>query len=373
MPGFPDLGDYTAPVIQAKDYTEEARRLADEAFAPLFAQYEVNKGNISSQGENSRRIVGGLYENMVKDIATQAAAQDAQYEQHGAEVAAGGQALKEDIGQNYASANQGSADLLQKLGLQAIAPELLQAGANDQAWAQSQAATNTNAMQNYFDQQQQGQADYNQKQGQITQGAGAVAQQDVLAQVASALAGVDQQIAGSRSDSMKTAIDMANTLTDRDLGVQTSNAGFQQSAQQSARQEALARYQAQVDAARYTDSRADADWQRQVTQREQDRADAALRIEQASAQAKAGATTPVDYNGPLGAKNQIISSFGEQKGTELFNIAQNLIGQAPDRNDTAIVNKLYQSAQQYAAQNPGTDVNAVITAMLQVYGSTLKG
>jgi hypothetical protein len=37
------------------------------------------------------------------------------------------------------------------------------------------------------------------------------------------------------------------------------------------------------------------------------------------------------------------------------------------------VNKLYQSAQQYAAQNPGTDVNAVITAMLQVYGSTLKG
>lgn len=364
---YPTLPDYTVPTLEYRDFTDQARGVVDPIFAPIFDALNQSKTNIGAQGENSRKIVGGLYENMVKDIATQAQANSAQYDQSKQTATDQGAQLNQQIGQNYQGANQNTADLLSKLGIQAAAPELLQAGADQQAWQQGQAATNTNAMQNYYDQQKQGQASYDTSLGQITQNQGAVAQQDILAQVQNALAGVDQQVAQTESEKAKTALDMSTQLSDRDFQLQQANAGFQMQGLDRQRQAAIDAWQAANESKKwdYTTAGDLYDRQRQATldqtQLDMDK----LKLE--GSQAGAG-LQPDQTRGVVNAKVNLVANFGEQLGSQLFEVAQGLVAGVPDKNDPAAINKLYASAQQYAQQN-GMKPDQVFTAALQVWNS----
>lgn len=246
-PGGASGSNYTVPTITPKDFTAEAMALATKAFQPVQDMLDQSKTNVGQQGERSRQIVGGLYDNLVKDIATQAAAQSQQYDTQKATAQDTGNKLASQIGQNYSSGNQQTADLLSKLGIQDAAPSVLGQSSNDQAWQQGQANTNTAAEVNYFGNQQQGQADYNQQLGNIQRNEGVNRQSDILNQVQQMLAGIDAQKAQTSSNTSTTGLDLANKLSTQDLSAQQANAGYQQQGQQNAQQDALNRYKAQTD------------------------------------------------------------------------------------------------------------------------------
>lgn len=237
-------GSYAVPTITPKDFTAEAMALATKAFQPVQDMLDQSKTNVGAQGDRNRQIVGGLYDNLVKDIATHAAAQSQQYDAQKATTQNNGNALAAQIGQNYSTGNQQTADLLGKLGIQAAAPAVLQQSSNDQAFQQGQANTNTANEVNYFGQQQQGQADYNTQLGNIQQNEGVNRQKDVLNQVQQLLAGIDAQKAQAASNTSTTGLDLANKLSAQDLSAQQANAGFAQTANQNAQQSALDQYKA---------------------------------------------------------------------------------------------------------------------------------
>ena len=92
--------------------------MAAEAFAPLLASLDQSKVNIGQQGERTRKILSGLYENMVSDIAETAAQTAGQYTAQQGEAAGRDQALQGQIAGGYDKGQQGITDMAQQLGLE---------------------------------------------------------------------------------------------------------------------------------------------------------------------------------------------------------------------------------------------------------------
>jgi hypothetical protein len=353
--------------------TDEARGVVDPIFAPIFDALNQSKTNIGAQGENSRKIVGGLYEQMVADIASQATENAAQYDQSKQTATDQGAALNQQIGQNYQGAQSNTADLLSKLGIEAAAPELLTDQANQQGWQQGQAATNTNAQQNYFDTQKQGQASYDTALGQITQNQGAVAQQDILAQVQNALAGVDQQVAQTESQKAQTALDMSTQLSDRDFALQQANAGYQMQGQDQQRQAQLDAWQAANEAKKWKYT-TEGDLYDRTRQAELDQLKADMDQQELASKAGGGGAggllTPDQTRGPENARIQLKNRYGEVAGEQMYNAAGIMMSKVRDKNSPTIWADLWQSAQDYAAANPGMSVDNLFAAAQQLWFAT---
>lgn len=325
---FPDLGQISAPTVSPQDFSGPAKAMVDKAFQPVLDALAGSKTNIGQQGQRARQVLSGLYSNMVNDIATSAAQSHAQYDQQKADTGQRGQQLQQDIGKNYASGQQNVTDTAQKLGLQAAVPQVNQASANDQSWLQGMAGLNTNAMQNYFGQQQQGEDNLNVNRQDVARNSGTVAQENSLNQEGQALQGVDQQIAGVQTDAANKAIDVGQTLSDRDLQAQTTNAGNTLNVQGMNRDQMVQAWQAQnasIDKQNaYNTHKEDTAWQHQM-----DQANLDLNTQKAAASAdKAGGTLDLNnYTGLGKVKASLYNQMG-QKGADLTDLAANAFSQS---------------------------------------------
>lgn len=374
-PEYPNMGNYAVPTISPQDFSAEARSMADTAFAPVLAMLEQSKTNVSTEGERSRQIVGGLYEKMVADIAEEAAKQSARYDESKAGAATSGNDLQFNIGQNYGSANANVAELLQKIGGQQAAPELLQRGADDQAYQQSRAASDSQAQQNYYEQQQQGQADYNQQLGNIQRNEGVNAQSNILNQVRQMLANIDAQKASTQAESAQTALNIGNQLTDRDLSVQQANAGFQMQGADSARQAALAQYGASTDrwnAGQQLEQQAYANQQgAQQQQFDNNIALGQLGLDQAAAGAQAGsaASTPKGLATSRAGYEAQAPGVGARAFDAALKILQDFQGSSADPSS---MGNYLRAVRAYAvANNINEDQAALIAADIyqQAFGN----
>jgi len=326
---FPDLGQISSPTVTPQDFSGPAKAMVDKAFQPVLDALAGSKTNIGQQGQRARQVLSGLYSNMVNDIATSAAQSHAQYDQQKADTGQRGQQLQQDIGKNYASGQQNVTDTAQKLGLQAAAPQVNQASANDQSWLQGMAGLNTNAMQNYFGQQQQGEDNLNVNRQDVARNSGAVAQENSLNQEGQALQGVDQQIAGIQTDAANKAIDVGQTLSDRDLQAQTTNAGNTLNATGMNRDQMVQAWQAQnasIDKQNaYNTHKEDTAWQHQM-----DQANLDLNTQKAAASGAGQAGGTLDLNNYTGlgkVKASLYNQMG-QKGADLTDLAANAFSQS---------------------------------------------
>jgi hypothetical protein len=315
-----------------KDYTDQAVAATDKAFAPLIAGLNDSKAFIGQQGDRNRKVLSGLYSNMVSDIASAAAESDQQYQGQKADVGQRGQQLQQQIGQNYSSGNQQVADLSQQLGLQQQAPQNLQQGANDQAWLQGLAGQNTNAVQDYFGKEQQGEANLNANRQDVARTSGAVAQENSLNQEAIAQQGVDQQIAAANTDKARTALDMGQNLSQQDMQMQEANAGYSLQTQGMNQDQLLNKWKAsrgdtdalnQYNQWKYgAQTQADdTAWNRQM---DQSKLDLDVATAAAKTGSQAGATLDLaDYTGIGKAKASLYNQYGDA-GTDLANLVTNV-------------------------------------------------
>jgi hypothetical protein len=304
-----------------------------------------------------------LYDQYVKSIAQGAADTGQRYANAGTERAQQGQALAGNVGDYYQSANSSTADLLKSIGAQQAAPELLQQGANEQAVQQSQIGQGTQAMQDYYSQQNQGAQDQAVGYQDAARNESVRGQANVLADAAAQIGGVDKQEAGSRTTQATTALDIANQLANRDFQMQQANVGNNMNNAQFGYQSSLGGYNA---ARQNILDQFDLNYkQTQLDQGQQ-------QIDIASAKA-AGANAGSGVS-PSGL-NATVLQLGDTVGRQAVNDIQEAITKTttgsgvrpgdPDKMGNAFIAAL-QQAPQIAASN-GLSVSQVQSAMIQMW------
>lgn len=392
FPDAPILSPIDVPDVTMKDFSPEANARTTAAYAPVFQALENSKKNIQEQGSRTSTQVGGLYGNLVNDIAAQGIKNQEAIAGNAQQTRDAGTQLGQGIGEAYGAANTQVADQLSKLGIQAAAPELLQRGANDQAWQQGQAATNTNAMGNYWQQKGQGAQAQDAQYGNLARQEGAAQVSDIANRVGQMLFGVDQNIASTQSERSKLAIDLANQLSQMDIGVQTTNAGNSLSEQTGNNSIAQQNYQNRYTAAQDAMTRA-MEAQAQIAKQQADdrqyaldvatlgvaqanakREDRRLALDEGVAQAKSTAPDPgLEPTGRF--KNRVLAEqMFPGAGKRLYDDAM-LMAQQQGAGATGNLNEFLAFIRARAIKNgDNQDAAAMIAAQVwqDTYGNSEK-
>lgn len=246
--GFDDFGElptFDAPELQYRDFTGEAQSRVGGVYAPRYAAIDQAAQNAQGQYNRSDQITKGLYENLAKSIGDIAARTAAQYKDAQATQAGNTDQLVKSQGENYSSAQNQEAALLERLGQGEAAAQVLGDNTAEQAYQQSQSQAMGNAQQAALTQQGQTQQDYYSNMGNANQTAGVSARQDLIAQLGNVLQGYDRDRMNLQGDQAQAALQLAQQLSDRDFQAQQANYGI-------ARDE----YSSQVDAQKFAFERA---------------------------------------------------------------------------------------------------------------------
>lgn len=312
---FPE-STFEAPQISARDFSAQANDLAANAYGPLYEAINAGKANAQGQYNTSDQVVKGLYDKLVADTQASGQAQAAQYDQSSAAAAQRAQELQATQGQIFQNTANSQADLMAKLGQQETAGQILGANTDEQNFQQSQAAQQGAAQQNYYGQQKQGALDYNSAIAGANNTAGTVARENLVRDLSGVLAQFDQSELGARSDQARTALDLGNQLSDRDLSVQTANANNSMSAAQMNQQGAQNAWQAQYQAGR--DTVQDSQFDRQM-QWDQDKFGVQTQLDTAAALAEAQSAAGQSESGlkfnELPPATQVASQAAQLLGT----------------------------------------------------------
>jgi len=309
MPEAPGAYNFNIPTVEMRDFTEQAKKIAADAFAPYLAAFDIARTNAQAQGATSKEATKGLYDNFVKDIAAKAAETAQRYDQTKAEQATRGEAQQADIAENQQSANANVGQQLGALGLETSAPEMLQQGANNQAYAQDQAAAGTESQQQFYDSQKLAQGNYDSQFGLLKEGAGIGAQQDLDSQLLNLLANIDINKANASGQQSTTALELAQTLANRDLEAQRANAGYSLQGQGMEADQIQQLFGNQMALHNTAQGELQQDWENEL-------AIGNLNVDAMAAQAKAGGQGNFDmsnYPGASRALGILINGTGDEE------------------------------------------------------------
>lgn len=319
---------YTPPVLERRDFTDQANQLAAQAYGPMYAALQAGKTNATGQYNTSDTVVKGLYDRLAAETQASADKSKASYAQAGTDAGARYAALQDQIAQNYNAAQGQENDLLQQNGLQAAASTVLP---DDRGFQQAEVAKSGAAQQDYYAKQGQAEQDYMAKLGLANQTEGNVQRQNLVQQLSQVLNQYDQQNLQLQGQQSQSAMDIANRLSDQDFQLQQANAGLQAdafsanaNAQGNAAQLAQQAYSNQYQ--QYRDQIGDQQFNRQ-----QDLQDNKYRTDLAMAaadmQAKQGGTG-LEFN-QLPPQQQVVAQ-GDQltggQGQQYFDFLNQFIG-----------------------------------------------
>lgn len=370
---YPDW-NYTSPEITMRDFTDQANSKVAQAFAPLMAMYAQQIADTQARGNRNFGLVGGIYDKYVNSIGNDAAQTQQRYDSTEAERANQGTALANNVGDYYQSANQGTADLLKSIGGQQAAPELLQQGANEQAIQQGNIAQNTQAVNDYYGQQEQGAANQATAYQDAARNEGVRGQSNVLADTSAQIGGINSEQAKSQTQQGLTALDIAQQLAQNDYNTQVQNANM-------GMQGAQAGYQAQVG--NYNAGRQNAldqlqqyQWQQEMNSRngqfgqQMDLQRQQLGLDTAKFNLEAQQPgDPIQFSGANGSQTQLAQRYGPDLVSDVANAMYEATagsGVRPgDPNMSNAYNAYLQKAQQLSAKY-GIPVGDAVQA-LQLY------
>ena len=225
--GMPDVfqaDPYSAPTLEYRDFTDQARGQVGDIYNPRYAAIDAAMQRAQEQYGRSKQVVGGLYENLAKSMAQTAEDTKARYGQAAQEQQARTQQTQADVGQTYSSTQNQEAALLQQLGQQEAARQVLSDNSADSAYQQSQVQREGQAQLANNTMQGNAQQDYLANVGQAQQTGGIVAQQDLLNQLGATNAGYEQDRFNLQGDQAQAALQLAQQLSDRDYQAQAQNA-----------------------------------------------------------------------------------------------------------------------------------------------------
>jgi hypothetical protein len=342
-PPMPNASDfmpqsYSAPVLERRDFTQQANDMAASAYGPMYAALQQGKQNATGQYNTSDAVVKGLYDKLGAEIAASGAKQQQGYADAGTAAAQRYSELQKQIGSNYQAAADQEGQMLQAQGLQQAAGDTLP---DDRAFAQNQAATTGAAQQDYFAKQGQAEGDYFAKLGVAGSTEGNVQRQNLVRELSNVLNQYDQQNLTLQGQQSQSAQDIAMRLSDQDFQTQQANAGLQADAfnanlglSQVQNQIANQGYNNQYQ--QYRDQVGDSQFNRQQDARERE-ISGQMALAVAEQQGKSGGTG-LEFN-QLPAPQQVVAQAdqlsGDGRGQDYYNLANDFMnGKNPDAYNT---------------------------------------
>jgi hypothetical protein len=266
--GFDDfnLPEFNAPQLSYRDFSGQARDQIAGIYAPRYAAIDNAAQNAQGQYKRSDQITSGLYENLARNIADISAKSAAQYRDAQATQASNTQNLVNQQGQNYTSAQQQEAQLLQQLGQGEAAQQVLGDNSAEQAYQQGQAQAEGNRQGAALATNNQSAQDYYGNMNNANQTAGTTARQSLIAQLGDVLQSYDRDRMNLQGDQSQAALQLGQQLSDRDFSAQQANYGIardqyssQVDQQKFAYEQAMQRQQLLQDAARQNQQQANVD------------------------------------------------------------------------------------------------------------------
>ena len=226
--GFQDtsLPAFNAPELTYRDFSGQARDLVGGVYRPRYAAIDQAAQNAQGQYKRSDAITSGLYQNLAKNIADISARSAAQYKDAQATQAANTQNLVNQQGQNYSSAQNQEAQLLQQLGQGEAAKQVLGDNTAEQAYQQGQSQATGAAQSAALTQQDLTAQDYYRNMDNANQTAGVSARQNLIAQLGDVLQGYDRDRMNLQGDEAQATLQLGQQLSDRDFAAQQANYGI---------------------------------------------------------------------------------------------------------------------------------------------------
>lgn len=276
---------FEAPSFEYRDFTDQARGQVGGVYAPRYAAIDEAAKRANQQYSRSDQITAGLYQNLannISKIAQNAAARTSQASQEQTDRT--GQ-LVQDIGQNYSSTQAQEAALLQAMGQQDSAQQVLGNDSADAAYQQSRAQIEGAAQQANNTAQGQTQQDYLSNLSQANNTQGVFSRQQLLANLGDTLSGYEQDRFNLKGDEAAAALQLAQQLSDRDFQLQQANYGAYSDAYDANNQNA--QFQANLSLQQAQNAQQQSQWQfeqafrAQQNQREQANLDRQYQLDQA--------------------------------------------------------------------------------------------
>jgi hypothetical protein len=222
---MPDMGGF-----QFDPGNVDYMAMAKQMFAPQTGYLDQQASAAQQRGAQNDKQVAGMYGQTVKDILAMAGGINKNFAGGQQQAGAAYNQAMGDVGAAYDKSRNDSMAILQRLGIQQAAPEMLEQNAGDRAFIQSVLAANNQGTQNMLGTMKQGALTFNTEQGNITRQMGAEARtnmkrglEDTLAQIAAKKADVQSQIAQQgltmRGDAEKSAYDRYKDERDFNYGM----------------------------------------------------------------------------------------------------------------------------------------------------------
>lgn len=206
------------------DFTPQAQKDASAAYSPAFQAIEQAKSDAQNNYNVANAVVGGIYANLGKTIGSNFDALDTKMGADKVAIQKDNTAAQTQMANTYGSSGVQMADELKRQGLGQYAASVMKP-ANDQLAFQSGqlAQTGQNTLNTLQSNKTTGDTyGTNLQNASATQGA--YSQQQLAFDLASTLSGINQNKLNLSTDEANRVLDLANTLSTQDLGLQQGNA-----------------------------------------------------------------------------------------------------------------------------------------------------
>jgi hypothetical protein len=227
--GLDDIGytpeEFQQPNFEYRDFSGQAGEQVGGVYAPRYRAIDEAAGRANEHYKRSDTLTAGLYQALSDNIAKIAAGSAARYAAAGQDQTARTNQLVQDTGQNYSSTQQQEAALLEEMGQQEAAREVLGDNSAEQAYQQGQAQRLGEAQQGALIQQGQTQQDYTSNVANADATAGVVARQNLIHNLGNTLSGFEQDRFNLQGDQAQATLQLGQQLSDRDFARQQAQYG----------------------------------------------------------------------------------------------------------------------------------------------------
>lgn len=246
MSRLQSLSDPSRYGMSPDELMNQARAGASAQYDPIISQLRGAQSQAQQRGERNRDQLGQMFGQLSASLN----ADIAPLEQKGAQTRqnVGNQfdQLKQSIGQTYDTSQRQQEDMMQRLNIEAAAPEVLGKQETDQAYFTNRANVDQNTATTALDQENRGNVEYTRRGAEVAQVEGAQRQGDLMSRLQEVMDAYQNQI-GANEAAKGSAIqkmfgelsgqanEQAYKLADRDydqylqsiqLGRQLSNDAF---------------------------------------------------------------------------------------------------------------------------------------------------
>lgn len=186
-----DSSRYTPPMDMLE---KQARAMAAAQYDPVIARLRNQMGLSQVRAERNKQALGSMFNQLSGNLSGEIPGINQMYQGEEQKNAQQYEGLKQGIQDQYAKSQADQESMMQRLNIQAAAPDALAQQQVDKNFFVNQASQDEQVQQNAMGQEQRGAVEYTRKGSQMAQAEGTQRQADLMFQLQDLLAQYEGQI-----------------------------------------------------------------------------------------------------------------------------------------------------------------------------------